>query len=314
MNNNVTTASQEVDPVKQYRDRTGVNKAFYDRIVANKENWKLSRRQVQPIHTGEAYFVPAGSVFTIRQTHGPQINDVMFANAHDLRETSSFETTMQLEGFQMTTLNRAWTNVPYMRPIATIIEDGANYSDKDSLPDDNTKWHFFGPHCTTELIEAASGKSNHPSCQTNFEMAWGKLGVPADDARTRQADLNVFQPNDFSAKSEAGFSVGALHPGKNYEGGQYISFYAEMDSFVLVSMCPFGNQDAPILEVTNWPQTMEIYDSGIAPEENPRHFSHQEEWNLRKNQIEGTPEKPVIVRIPGVTTLEKADTSYNDAI
>lgn len=155
-------ASQEVDPIKQYKDKTAANREFYDRVVANKENWKELSTHLQPTYTGHPYFVPAGGAITIRQTHGPQINDVMWANAHNLDETASFEPTSQLEGFQVTKYNRGWSNVPYVRPIMTIIEDGANYDDKKSLPTESTKWHFWGSHCTSELIEAASGVANHP--------------------------------------------------------------------------------------------------------------------------------------------------------
>lgn len=306
-------ASQEVDPVKQYRDKTGPNKEFYDRVVASKESWKLLSKHLQPTHTGVPYFVPAGGVLTLRQTHGPQINDVMFVNAHDLRETASFETTLQLEGFQMTTYRRAWTHVPWVRPIMTIVEDGANYDDKESLQTETTKWHFWGPHCTSELLEAASGVANLPSCQTMFEMAWEKLGVSADDWRTKQVDLNFFQPNDFAATDENGFCVGGLFPGKSMN--QYVSLYAEMDCYMLVIQCPFGNQEKPILEAECFPQTVEIYDTGIRPEENPKHFSHSEQWNLRKNQLPADPERPAAAkRIPGVNTLEKIDGSFNEQL
>ena len=112
-------------------------------MASNKENWDLLRTHLQPIHTGHSYFVAAGGALTIRQTHGPQINDVMFVNAHDLNETSSFETVSQLEGLQVTTYSRAWSNVPYVRPIMTVIEDGAYYGDTTSLPTESTKWHLI---------------------------------------------------------------------------------------------------------------------------------------------------------------------------
>ena len=38
-----------------------------------------------------------------------------------------------------------------------------------------------------------------------------------------------------------GFTTGALSPG--YSKDQYMTAYAEMDMFVLVIECPFGNQD-----------------------------------------------------------------------
>lgn len=100
-----------------------------------------------------------------------------------------------------------------------------------------------------------------------FEMAWGKLGVPADDWRTKQVDLNFFQPNDYHGKNDEGFTTGALSPG--FSKDQYVTAYAEMDIYVLVIQCPFGNQEKPILQATCWPQTIEIYDTGI-PRDNPQ--------------------------------------------
>ena len=58
-------ASQEVDPIKQYKDKTAANREFYDSVVANKANWKHLSKHLQPTYTGHPYFVPAGD----RQRH-----------------------------------------------------------------------------------------------------------------------------------------------------------------------------------------------------------------------------------------------------
>ena len=309
-NNTKVQPSQEQDPLKQYQENTGINKEFYDRVVANKENWKLLSTHLQPTYTGEPYFVPAGGALTIRQTHGPQINDLMFANAHNLDEYGAVDNTLQLErSYHVTKYNRVWTNGPYMRPIVVVVEDGANYEDKESLKTPTTKWHFWGPHCCSELIEAASGVANHPSCQTMFEMAWSKLGVPSNDPRTRMVDVNVFQPADVSGANEEGFHRGNLYPGLSSD--QYITFYAEMDMYLLVIMCPFGNQEKPILDATCWPQTVEIYDTGIRPEENPKF--HKKVWNLRENEAEADSGLPSPAkRYYGLNTLEAPSVDFNE--
>lgn len=295
--------SKEQDPLKQYAANTMVNKEFYDRIAANKDNWKEISSKVQEPYTGVPYFVPAGHTVTIRQTHGPQINDLMFVNAKNLEEYGAVDQSLQIErSYHVTKYNRVWTNGPYMRPITTIVEDGANYEDKESLKTPTTKWHFWGPHCCSELIEAASGVANHPSCQTMFEMAWEKLGVPANDMRTRMIDVNVFQPADVSGSNEEGFHQGVLFPGKS--SNQHITFYAEMDMYILVIMCPFGNQEKPILEATCWPVTVEIHDTGISPDENPKSYQDKV-WNLKENQASADSGLPTPAkRIYGINTLE----------
>ena len=303
------SASQEQDPLKQYAENTGINKAFYDRIAASSDGWKQLSTHLQPPYTGVPYFVPAGGAVTLRQTHGPQINDLMFVNATNLDEYGAIDNSLQIErSYNVKLQSRVWTCSPYMRPITTVIEDGANYDDKKSLVSPTAKWHFWGPHCCSELIEAATGVSNHPSCQTMFEMAWETLGVPANDPRTRMVDVNVFQPVDHATVDDDGFMVGTLYPG--FSHNQYITFYAEMDMYILVIQCPFGNQEKPILEATCWPQTVEIYDTGARPEENEKF--HTKTWNLKENQAAPDSGLPAPAkRIYGVNTLEEPTPGFN---
>ncbi|MEL7206972.1 MAG: DUF1989 domain-containing protein [Actinomycetota bacterium] len=295
-------ASQETDPLKQYEDRMGANREFYEGVAAAREDWTKLSEHRQPAYTGVPYFVPAGGAVTLRQTDGPQINDLMFVNAHDLDEYAALDCTIQVErSYHVQTFSRAWSCVPYMRPLVTVVDDGADYDDRESLRTDSTKWHFWAPHCTSELIEAASGVANHPSCQTMFEMAWRELGIGADDLRTKMPDLNVFQPNDMAQTDDDGFMLGTLYPGRTHH--QHITFYAEIDIYILVIMCPFGNQEKPILEATCWPTTVEIHDTGIAPDANPKY--HTTTWNLRENEAPAGAGLPAPAdRWPGVNSLE----------
>ena len=142
-----------------------------------------------------------------------------------------------------------------------------------------------------------------------FEMAWEKLGVPADDLRTKAVDLNFFQPNDYSGKNDLGLTTGSLYAGMSHN--QFATAYAEMDMYVLVIQCPFGNQEKPILSAECWPQTVEIYDTGIRPDENPKQIVNV--WNQSENEVppgNGLPDPAK--RYMSVNTTEAASLAFND--
>ena len=80
--------------------------------------------------------------------------------------------------------------------------------------------------------------------------------------------------------------------------------------FTLVIQCPFGNQEKPILHATCWPQTVEIYATGVRPEENER--LHTKVWNLIENQASPESGLPAPARrIQGVDTVEEPTPSFN---
>ncbi len=78
---------------------------------------------VVPPREGRCFRVPAGGVFRIVSVDGPQVGDLNLWNAGDLSERFFSGKTRALHGTHVTTGDRLWSVLPYLRPMATLIED-----------------------------------------------------------------------------------------------------------------------------------------------------------------------------------------------
>ena len=99
-----------------------IDKAFYKRI-AEGGGRKLVESFTIPIRTGRAWKVPAGHVFRIVTIEGPQVGDLNIWSQHNPRERLWASRTRQLQAAHVTTFDRLWSTLPYLRPIATITSD-----------------------------------------------------------------------------------------------------------------------------------------------------------------------------------------------
>jgi uncharacterized protein YcgI (DUF1989 family) len=100
-----------------------VDKAFYRRIAEEREARTLTESFVIPIRTGRAWEVPAGHVFRIVTQEGPQVGDLNIWNLHNPRERLWASRSRQLQAAHVTTYDRLWSNLPYLRPLVTITSD-----------------------------------------------------------------------------------------------------------------------------------------------------------------------------------------------
>ncbi|MFP3374768.1 DUF1989 domain-containing protein, partial [Pseudomonas sp. SIMBA_068] len=61
-----------------------------------------------------------GHVFRLPTPVGPQLGDFNVWNANDPRERLWAARTRQLQGAHVSTHDRLWSNLPFLRPLATI--------------------------------------------------------------------------------------------------------------------------------------------------------------------------------------------------
>ena len=69
------------------------------------------------------FSVPAGHFFRIVSIEGPQVGDLNIWNAHDLAERFFSGKTRALHATHVSTGDRLWSTLPYLRPLATITHD-----------------------------------------------------------------------------------------------------------------------------------------------------------------------------------------------
>src|SRR5581483_432533 len=71
-----------------------------------------------PPRDAKAFRVRAGHFFRITSIEGPQVGDLNLWNAHDLTERFFSGKTRALHATHVTTGDRLWSNLPYLRPLA----------------------------------------------------------------------------------------------------------------------------------------------------------------------------------------------------
>ena len=76
-----------------------------------------------PIRSGKAWVVPEGHVCRIITPEGPQVGDLNIWNLHNPRERFWAARTRQLHSSHVSTFDRLWSCLPYLRPLVTITGD-----------------------------------------------------------------------------------------------------------------------------------------------------------------------------------------------
>jgi uncharacterized protein YcgI (DUF1989 family) len=268
-------ATEEHDQHRDYRSGkyTGFNMEWYDKLRASKPNWKkVSEQRVHP-NRGIPVHVKAGQVMRSIIPDGSNIIDVWFFE-EGIKNTAGEQydpvITAGLEGFICRKNSRLWSNLPYCRPMATYIDDNI---DPELLPDEHhwPVWH--GGHCSPELNQAGYNILEHASCHTNALEAILLAGYDWEMAEALACTHNmcIFQPMGVTDQQmDAGHISPTWHNVPSHlKPGTYVDYYAEIDLFLPISHCPYGDQSKPPHEADHYPVDIEIWDTGIQPQERP---------------------------------------------
>ncbi|TFL02257.1 meiotic chromosome segregation protein [Pterulicium gracile] len=222
-----------------------VDRALYDDIQ------RAPRTLVQnfdlPIRSGRAWKVPKGHILRISTPDGPQVADLNIWSLPNPRERFWASRTRQLHASHLSTYDRLWSNLPYMRPLLTIIADSLSWYGKDAT---GGRCHdLLGTRCDPYVNVMLSGQegSYDYHCHSNLVRAvlpWGLTEVDVHDV------INLFQ---VTGLDEEGRYFMQPSPAQK---GEYIEFLAETDLLCAMSTCPGGDlsvwgfgQDAAMKEV-----------------------------------------------------------------
>ena len=142
--------------------------------------------------------VPAGAFFRITSVGGPQVGDLNIWNAHDLNERFYSGKTRALHGTHLSTGDRMWSSFPYMRPMATIIDDTLDWYGFDEFG--GSVHDVIGTRCDPYTGRLLSGDDYHYCCHSNLTRALAaQSGLPLDEAEKYVHDvLNVFMCTGFT--------------------------------------------------------------------------------------------------------------------
>ncbi|TQN66070.1 hypothetical protein CSHISOI_09359 [Colletotrichum shisoi] len=219
-------------PVPAYLPTAGsvltVDKALYD--SAQQAPRVLVEQFTLPIRSGRAWRAPAGSIVRISTPEGPQVGDLNIWNAHNPRERFWASRTKQLHASHVSTGDRLWSNLPYMRPLATIIKDSLDWYGED---EHGGRVHdLLGTRCDPYINTVLSGGSYDFQCHSNLTRAVLPYGLNEGDVHDV---INIFQVTGLDDKGRYFMNPCPAQP------GDHIEFLAEQDLLMALSTCPGGD-------------------------------------------------------------------------
>lgn len=209
------------------------DRGFYERL-ASAERRKVERLVV-PARSGLAFEVPAGHLFRIVAIEGAQVGDLNIWNRHNPREKLWAARTRQLQSAHVSTFDRLWSTLPYLRPLATITADSlAGYG----VDADGGRVHdLLGSRCDPYVNAMLTGEESDRHCHSNLVRAVLPFGLTEFDVHDV---LNVFQ---CTGLNDADQYFMTASPARK---GDYLEFFAEIDLLCALSACPGGDLSVPL--------------------------------------------------------------------
>lgn len=205
-------------------------------IRAARAGWTRVQKVLVPAREARCFSVPAGQFFRISSVDGPQVGDLNLWNAHDLSERFFSGKTRALHGTHLSAGDRMWSNLPFLRALATITEDTLDWYGFDGFG--GSVHDVIGTRCDPYTHNLLSGGQYHHCCHSNLTRALAAhTGLPLAVAEAHVHDvLNVFMCTGFTRDTGQYFmKASPVRP------GDFLEFFAETDLLGALSACPGGD-------------------------------------------------------------------------
>ena len=196
---------------------------------------KVNEVLVQP-RDARCFQVAAGQFFRISSVEGPQVGDLNLWAADNLAERFYSGKTRALHGTHITVGDRMWSSMPFLRPMATIIEDTLGWYGMDEFG--GAVHDVIGTRCDPYTHNLLSGGQYHQCCHSNLSRAMAaETSMPLTEIEHMVHDvLNVFMCTGFTRDTGQYFmKASPVRP------GDYLEFFAEIDLLCALSACPGGD-------------------------------------------------------------------------
>ncbi|OOO25264.1 urea carboxylase-associated family protein [Agrobacterium sp. YIC 4121] len=209
------------------------------RLEEAKRSMEKIDEVIVPPRDGRSFHVPKGHFFRIVSVEGPQVGDLNLWNAHDLTERFFSGKTRALHATHVSVGNRLWSNLPSLRPMATITRDTLSWYGFDE--DGGGVHDVIGTRCDPYTNKLLSGGDYHQCCHSNLTNALASAkGLSFRQAEPHVHDvLNVFMCTGFTRDTHQYFmKASPVRP------GDYLELFAEIDLIGALSACPGGDCSA----------------------------------------------------------------------
>ncbi|OBZ94583.1 hypothetical protein ADU59_15445 [Pararhizobium polonicum] len=231
---------------------------------ALRNDLEFVERVIVPARDAACWQVPAGHFCRILCADGAQVGDLNLFNANNLEERLFTGKTRALNGTHVGLGDQLFSNMPYLRPIATITHDTLDWYGFDEFG--GSVHDVIGTRCdpyTHNLL--SNGGQYHHCCHSNLTRAFAaQTGKSPQEAGTYIHDvLNVFMCTGFTRDTGQYFmKASPVRP------GDYLEFFAEIDLLGCMSACPGGDCSSEHSSdaVACYPLVVEIYKPSRPPE------------------------------------------------
>ncbi|TNE36161.1 MAG: DUF1989 domain-containing protein [Alphaproteobacteria bacterium] len=221
-----------------------------------RENLERVETVIVPPRDARCFSVPAGHFFRIAYSEGPQVGDLNLWNAEDINERFFSGKTRALHGTHVSTGDRLWSSLPYLRPMATVAADTLDWYGWDEFG--GGVHDVIGTRCDPYTNRLLSGGDYHHCCHSNLIRALSEAtGMSPAEAEPFVHDvLNVFMCTGFTLDTHQYFMKASP-----VREGDYIEFFAEIDLLGGLSTCPGGDCSATHSseDAACYPLRVEIY-------------------------------------------------------
>ena len=207
--------------------------AFYE---GAREGMEKVDEVIVPPRDAASFRVPAGHFFRVVSIEGPQVGDLNLFNAHDPTERFFSGKTRALAATHVGVGDRLWSNLPYLRPMATITADTLGWYGFDA---DGAGVHdVIGTRCDPYTNRLLTGGDYHHCCHSNLTRGLAAAtGKSLAEAEPLVHDvLNVFMCTGFTRDTHRYFmKASPVRP------GDFLEMFAEIDLLGVLSACPGGD-------------------------------------------------------------------------
>ncbi len=228
-------ARRDIAPVIVYPPDTIAPPDLAAYRAARKGARKVSELTVAP-RDGSCFRVAAGQFFRITSVEGPQVGDLNLWAADNLAERFFSGKTRAIHGTHVGVGDRLWSCLPYLRPMASIVEDTLDWYGFDDFG--GGVHDVIGTRCDPYTHRLLSGGEYHHCCHSNLTRALAsETGLPVQEAELHVHDvMNVFMCTGFTRDTGQYFmKASPVRP------GDFIEFFAEIDLLGALSACPGGD-------------------------------------------------------------------------
>ncbi|MEO0329593.1 MAG: DUF1989 domain-containing protein [Pseudomonadota bacterium] len=232
------SSRKAVEPVICYPTDTlpMYDPSFYE---AARTDLELVDTVIVPPRDAKTFDVPAGYFFRIVSVEGSQVGDLNLWNKDNLTERFFSGKTRALHGTHVSTGDRLWSSLPFLRPMATITQDTLDWYGWDEFG--GSVHDVIGTRCDPYTNHLLNENDYHYCCHSNLTRALSySQELPISEAELHIHDvLNVFMCTGFTLDTHQYFmKASPVRP------GDYIEFFAEIDLLGGLSACPGGDCSA----------------------------------------------------------------------